>query len=327
MSNVHYNPVDDDAPPSPNPPRRQFYDGPSPAASSADLTRYQLVDGYAAPPSPAPGFVQPGPVTRPYPAPFQGAAVGDGIRASFASSQLSVGPAPSYQTADYDSVHGLRFNAGSRPDSMASGAVGGPGYGTPLLPQDPYRDDPEHDIGAGAIPLSPVPSGSGSGGSRGQGYREFPEKRDLYASPREKTRGGLRKAFWCSIVILVLLAGVAVPVFFYVIKPKFLDKSSSSSSSDSHGGGGGGGSSGGGSSGSSSNDGGTQTAIVTGGTGSTVTTDNGTTFTYTNTFGGKPRTDWFYLNTADRPQRILVLGPIGSVQQWCQGTILHASAE
>lgn len=80
-----------------------------------------------------------------------------------------------------------------------------------------------------------------------------------------------------AILVIVVLA-VVLPVYFKVIKPKNDNSSSSSSSS----------------SGDATHTGHTATPTetaaptlpTTGGDGSTITTEDGTTFTYANTFGG-----------------------------------------
>ncbi len=115
--------------------------------------------------------------------------------------------------------------------------------------------------------LSPVPGA-------GRRSRDLSEKNELYAAPRTKTK---RKALICGIVIaalIILIIAIAVPVYFFVIKKKGGSSGSSSSGS--------------GQTGSTSPTGGnTQTtASITGGDGSIVTKDDGSTFVYNNTLGG-----------------------------------------
>lgn len=84
-----------------------------------------------------------------------------------------------------------------------------------------------------------------------------------------------------GVVALVVIAGAAIAVYFAVIKPK-QDKNSTSANSSS-----------GDSSGDKDNNssGGTKNnLVVTGGDGSTVTMDDGSTFTYKNLLGGT----WYY---------------------------------
>ena len=99
------------------------------------------------------------------------------------------------------------------------------------------------------------------------------------AEPQHDRRRSLfrRPIFWFAVaaaVVAVILA-VILPVYFKVIKPK---------NNISAGGGGNGGS--GGDNGGSSGTPNPTSGLTTGGDGSTVTTDNGTQFTYHNPFGG-----------------------------------------
>ncbi|KAF8636641.1 hypothetical protein AX17_003449 [Amanita inopinata Kibby_2008] len=130
-----------------------------------------------------------------------------------------------------------------------------------------YRDDPRDGFLAGepgAMPMSPV------GHSR-----LLEEKRAVYVAPRAKSR---RMVIFLAVlaVLIILIAAVVIPVYFAIIKPKNT--------------GGGSGSQHGNASPTNSNQGQgplpTQVAIVTGGDGSTVTMEDGSTFTYVNKFGG-----------------------------------------
>ncbi len=105
---------------------------------------------------------------------------------------------------------------------------------------------------------------------------EFPT-RPLYKRPW----------FWVAVAggVAVVVLAVVLPVYFVVIKPNQNHSTSGNAAS----------SSGSGDSGSSGNPGPSdngngsgkpQSAISTGGDGSTVTKDDGTTFTYKNSFGG-----------------------------------------
>ncbi|KAF8522133.1 glycoside hydrolase family 5 protein [Hysterangium stoloniferum] len=100
------------------------------------------------------------------------------------------------------------------------------------------------------------------------------EKRALYANA-----GKNRKRTWFiygAIALLLLLVGAALGIYFGIVKPKQNNtggKASSGSNSTS----GSGGSVGGG---------GKSSLAISGGDGSNVTMDNGSSFTYTNSFGG-----------------------------------------
>jgi glucan 1,3-beta-glucosidase len=116
------------------------------------------------------------------------------------------------------------------------------------------------------------------------GYRDDPnaphpnaymdEKRALYASPKSRRK----PLIWGAIIALLLIvAGVVVAVYFTVIKPKNHTSSTTngntSSSSDNSASG-------------ANNNKPSAALVVTGGDGSTVTMDDGSTFTYNNSFGG-----------------------------------------
>lgn len=132
-----------------------------------------------------------------------------------------------------------------------------------------YRDDP-HDSYYGAdpnaVPMSPIGR-----------PRMLEEKRAAYAPPAAKSRK--------KIIILAVLAGlillilaVVIPLYFAVIRPKSLasapnnnhdndNKPTTTSKPDTP-----------------------QTRVVTGGDGSQITLEDGTTITYQNKFGGY----WYY---------------------------------
>ncbi|TCD63288.1 hypothetical protein EIP91_005700 [Steccherinum ochraceum] len=103
------------------------------------------------------------------------------------------------------------------------------------------------------------------------------EKRNAYSGTRKR---GRRVMIWGAVVVgILLLAGIALAVYFGVIKPKNDDKDVSGGVSDNGKGG---------SSSARPSASGTPSslAVVTGGDGSKVTTDDGSTFTYSNKFGG-----------------------------------------
>ncbi|KAH7909262.1 exo-beta-1,3-glucanase [Hygrophoropsis aurantiaca] len=132
------------------------------------------------------------------------------------------------------------------PETNQSGA----GYGT--YRDDPHTDDPSGDDGADA-----------------QSPRYLAEKRSVYTTPRHKSKRGLIVLGALGGLILVIVA-VVVPVYFTVIRPKSLNHQGSIANPGS--------SSSGGKPGTA--------AAITGGDGSKVTTDDGSSFTYSNSFGG-----------------------------------------
>lgn len=132
----------------------------------------------------------------------------------------------------------------------------------------PYHDDP-HDPPGG---LSMSPLGKSAGGNR---FME--EKRAMYASPKSKRKVWLiAGAAGAAVLVIVVVVGV----YFGVVKPH---SNASTASGDTAAGASSnsGGSSSSGSSGSSKSN-----LAVSGGDGSTVTMEDGTTFTYNNPFGG-----------------------------------------
>lgn len=91
------------------------------------------------------------------------------------------------------------------------------------------------------------------------------DKPSAYSSPRSKPRRTI--LVLASIAAIIVILAAVLSVYFVTVKPK---SNNSATSNPSPSGG----------SGSDS------IALVTGGNGSTVTTENGTTFTYFNPFGG-----------------------------------------
>ncbi|KAJ7581427.1 exo-beta-1,3-glucanase [Mycena floridula] len=171
---------------------------------------------------------------------------GQGIRHSYASSHQSF-PSQDQHSQYNSSVYNLNESSGAVPLSQ---------YGT-------YRDDPHdpHLSRGGDVPMGPM----------GASPRLLNEKRAMYAAPRSK-----RKVIIWAIVVagILLIAAVLVPLYFAVIKPNSHSKTSSST----------------GSAGGTNSPNGTTTPTkalaVTGGDGSEVTLEDGTTFTYSNSFGG-----------------------------------------
>lgn len=111
-----------------------------------------------------------------------------------------------------------------------------------------YRDDPQASATTNAL------------------FDTFSEeKRSAYPSSRPKSRRTIL-LFGALAAVIVLLA-IALPVYFVFVKSKSNSSGTSSPSTSSVSGGG-------------------SIAVVSGGNGSIITTENGTTFTYLNPFGG-----------------------------------------
>lgn len=137
-------------------------------------------------------------------------------------------------------------------DSYVGGTT--PAASRPLLPEDPNRGS-EALLGAGA------------------GAAAFDEKAGA-GVPARRRRLGLWLGIGAAAIVVVVLA-VVLPVYFTVIKKHNNSSSGSKSGSGS-----------GGSSGGSGTNPESPTGAITGGDGSTITMDGGTSFTYTNQFGG-----------------------------------------
>jgi len=123
-----------------------------------------------------------------------------------------------------------------------------------------YHDDPrdtENNAGSPGHPGSPSP-------------QYLAEKRTTYAVPRVKSKRGLIIGGAILAAAIVLVA-VVVPVYFAVIKPKSSNAAASTSSGAPN---------------PTSTSQPASTTVVTGGDGSKITTEDGTTFTYSNPFGG-----------------------------------------
>ncbi|KAI0753525.1 glycoside hydrolase [Daedaleopsis nitida] len=106
------------------------------------------------------------------------------------------------------------------------------------------------------------------------------ESRDVPARPVYK-----RPLFWLLTAggIAIVVLAVVLPVYFVVIKPNQHNATSGNAASGSSGSSG---SNNSGSGNSGSNESGTKNVFATGGDGSTVTKEDGSTFTYKNSFGG-----------------------------------------
>jgi glucan 1,3-beta-glucosidase len=137
----------------------------------------------------------------------------------------------------------------------------------------PYRDDPrtlpDDPFDGSSVPLSTL--------SPSPQPRFLSEKQDIYPSKTSKSR---RNTIILSALggLLLLIVAVILPVYFLAIK-----HSSNKAASSQHSG-----------TATAPSPSGTKSPtsqnLVTGGDGSTVTMDDGTTFTYHNPFGGY----WYY---------------------------------
>jgi len=137
-----------------------------------------------------------------------------------------------------------------------------------LQEMTPYHDDPTRAAHYSTYSSAPVP-GSPTLGE----HAELEGKRTLYDSPRSKSKRNVILMAVGSLLAIIL--AVVLLVYFLAIKPKNSSGQSSSSQSTSSA---------------------TRTATsakpsatakpITGGDGSIVTMEDGTTFTYRNSFGG-----------------------------------------
>jgi glucan 1,3-beta-glucosidase len=231
-------------------PTDALYNAPSsPDPPSADLTEFNFND------SPRDSFHSAVPVGAAQPR-FVGPALYQEVgapypRNSFLSSHSII---PSSHNSEHNSsVYALNDLTDTRNSSNVY--------------EEGYRDDPGHDFFVGeraGVPMTSV------GKSR---YLE--EKLEVYGAPRSKSR---RKIFLWLIVagILIIILAIVIALYFAVIKPKksggtrgaLVDGSSSSAAKPQ-----------------STSTPSVKTAI-SGGDGSTVTMDDGSTFVYSNSFGG-----------------------------------------
>lgn len=186
---------------------------------------------------------------------FLGAALYDDpanpqIRNSYASSHNTQ---PSGGSDYNGSTYALNDTLGATP------LTHGPYTGS-------YRDDPNDPYASeqGGLPMSPL--------GRSQN-RAMDEKQAAYAAPRTRSK---RKVMILAILaaLILLLLAVVIPVYFAIIRPN----NNRSSSTEP---------------GKSSNEAPKPsstktpvTAVVTGGDGSKITMEDGTTFIYKNPFGG-----------------------------------------
>lgn len=231
---------------------------------------HELRPGSAAPPDfeqmPVPvSYLPPG--AQP-PQRFYGALGGSGLepasRDSIASSSVSLGefanprPGYAYRDSDYNSVSKLR------PDSRTEGSLTtyGADPGTPRMSSyGIYHDDP--NMSTNEFPMEDL--------------QQTHAKNAMYTAPSDQKRKRVRWLLILGAVIIVLAIAAAV-VYFFVIKKD----SSKSSSGD--------GNSSSASPSSTVSSGSKPRFPVSGGDGSTVTLEDGTTFVYKNQFGGT----WYY---------------------------------
>ena len=183
---------------------------------------------------------------------FLGHAAGDGPRGSFASSF----GAPSFNGTDNaSSVYALNPLGVNRDSSVGYSSV-------------PYQDDPHDSDFAAARTVSP---------NRRDRYLE--EKRGTYAPPNKSKR----KLIIGAIAVGVIIAAIAIVValYFTVIK-----KNGKTSSNVSNGDNGNNNNNGDNNGTNNHNNSTTNNLVKSGGDGSTITFNDGTTMTYSNKFGG-----------------------------------------
>lgn len=181
-------------------------------------------------------------------------------RDSYASSHNTYPSAGARDSEYSSSVYGLTEGQRDAPGQMYAGG---------------YRDDPrdtEYYGGDTGVPMAAV-------GSRNSRHME--EKRAAYAAPRSKRK----VIIGCGILagILIILA-IVIPVYFAVVKPDSKNGSSNGDSDSSSG------DDDGDSPASPTSTGTTKGVLITGGSGSKVKLEDGSTFTYQNEFGGY----WYY---------------------------------
>jgi len=138
-----------------------------------------------------------------------------------------------------------------------------------LQEMTPYHDDPSQPAHYSTYSSAPVP-GSPTVGE----HAELEGKRELYGSPKSKSKRNV--IIMAVLVLLAIIIAVVLLVYFLAIRPKNSSGQSSSSQSTSSA-----------TRTSSTRPTPSATARPTrGGDGSLVTMEDGTTFTYRNSFGG-----------------------------------------
>lgn len=159
-----------------------------------------------------------------------------------------------------------------------------------FTPGTPYGSDylapptgPMPDRSLASTPADDAPFLAGGGGSGAPKENSYSTSDDVLFPTRPLYK---RPWFWLATAagLAVVVLAVVLPVYFVVIKPDRDHHSTSSGASSTSSSGSSG------DSGTSGNSGTTGSSnpqtLTTGGDGSTVTTDDGTTFTYKNPFGG-----------------------------------------
>lgn len=167
-----------------------------------------------------------------------------------------------------------------------------PGYGQAPSPLGQgYHDNPSQTSLTGPQPPEFIPQNI------------MNEKRALYANA-----GRSRRKRWItlgSLALILVVAAIAVGIFFAVAKPhgnNSKDDTTSSSSPNPQGG-------------DSSDNSGKKALVITGGNGSTITTEDGSTFTYINNFAGT----WYadpQNPFANRAQAQSYTPPLNTSWQW-----------
>lgn len=156
-----------------------------------------------------------------------------------------------------------------------------------------YYDSPTASHSNNHIPL--LDRDSGLATPRSYAGKEYDSYADRSSASSKKSLFK-RPVFWLGLVAAIVLvaAAVVLPIYFLVIKPHNGSGSTSGASADN------------GKSGSNSDSGNTTTnangqkILITGGDGSTVTKDDGTTFVYKNAFGGYCASDTHSLDRDGR---------------------------
>jgi len=153
-------------------------------------------------------------------------------------------------------------------------------YRDSLLSQNTFQTPPSA-VGSSVYALRPD-----SAAVESTGYRDDPgldtidpsdspryleEKRSAYSSPGKKSKRTII-IFGSIAAAVIVIVAVVVPVYFTVIKPKTNNNNVKTNPPNPT------------STGTGTGD--PTAAVITGGNGSTITTENGTTFTYINPFGG-----------------------------------------
>ncbi|KAI6036772.1 exo-beta-1,3-glucanase [Pisolithus microcarpus] len=182
-------------------------------------------------------------------------------RTSYADDSITNAPSPRFLAAALyqgdDPGNRGSYASQNTFGSVAPSAPGSSVYALNVHSGQPLRDDgPDSEQGPGTGTQSPL---------------YLAEKHVAYAAPAAKSKRKLLLA-GAALAAAVVVIAVVVPVYFTLVKPKSDAAASSTTTSNP-------------ASPSSTSGTGSPTA-VTGGNGSKVTTEDGTTFIYSNPFGG-----------------------------------------